>query len=62
MTETITINKQVVIMYKHTTSLGGAYVTPVLKTVSVQTQVGFAASPESSFSRLTVVDGDDYEM
>lgn len=49
-------------MYKHTNSLGGAYVTPVLKTVSVQTQVGFAASPESSFSRLNVVDGDDYEM
>lgn len=49
-------------MYKHTNSMGGGYVTPILKTVPVQTQVGFAASPESSFSRLTVVEGDDYEM
>ena len=35
-------------MYKHINSLGGAYVTPVLKTLSVQTQVGFAASKVSA--------------
>ena len=47
-------------MYKHTNSLGGAYVTPVLKTVSVQTQVGFAASPamNASFTELTEQQGD----
>ena len=37
-------------MYKHTNSMGGGYVTPILKTVPVQTQLGFAASPAVSAS------------
>lgn len=47
-------------MYKHTNSLGGAYVTPVLKTVSVQTQVGFAASPAISASFNGPTDDGSY--
>ena len=47
-------------MYKHINSLG-AYVTPVLKTVSVQTQVGFAASPAMNASFTELTEQSDYE-
>lgn len=48
-------------MNKHTNALGGAYVTPVLKTVLVQTQVGFAASPEMTAGFTVLTEQGDYE-
>ena len=48
-------------MYKHTNSMGGGYVTPIIKTVSVQTQVGFAASPAMNASFIELKEQDDYE-
>lgn len=47
-------------MYKHTNSMGGGYVTPILKTVPVHTQVGFAASPAMNASFTDLNEQDDY--
>ena len=49
-------------MYKHTNSMeGGGYVTPILKTVPVRTQVGFAASPAMNASFTELTEQGDYQ-